>query len=100
LIAYDNTGGIATGVAISVVSAQAVNIPIVLRDDAGTMLGTTAIPLSANGHTSFDLATQFPAAANLRGTVEFDTPAGAQISVLGIRSPPALTFTTLPPLAK
>jgi hypothetical protein len=27
-------------------------------------------------------------------------PAGAQISVLGIRSPPTLTFTTLPALAR
>ncbi len=33
------------------------------------------------------------------GTIEFDAPAGAQIGVVGIRSPPALTFTTLPPLA-
>jgi hypothetical protein len=46
------------------------------------------------------LATQFPATAGIVGTVEFDTPPGAQISVLGIRSPPALTFTTLPALAK
>ncbi len=33
-------------------------------------------------------------------TIEFDTPASAEISVLGIRSPPALTFTSLPALAR
>ena len=55
---------------------------------------------SVNGHISQMLTTLFPATANIRGTVEFDTPAGAEISVLGIRSPPALTFTTLPSLAK
>jgi hypothetical protein len=46
------------------------------------------------------LATQYPATAGIRGTIDFDTPAGAEIGVLGIRSPPALTFTTLPALAK
>jgi hypothetical protein len=40
--------------------------------------------------------------ANIRGTIEFDKPANAQISVLGIRIPTgaAHTFTTLPALAK
>jgi hypothetical protein len=38
--------------------------------------------------------------ANIRGTIEFDTPAGAQIGALGIRIPVAHTFTTLPALAK
>jgi hypothetical protein len=37
----------------------------------------------------------------MRGTIEFDTPANAQIGVLGIRIPAAAhTFTTLPALAK
>jgi hypothetical protein len=40
--------------------------------------------------------------ANIRGTIEFDTPAGAQIGALGIRIPPGAltTYTTLPALAK
>lgn len=100
LIPFDNTGGIATGIAISAISSQAVLVPIILRDDTGAPIGTGSIPLAANGHTSFILATQFPAIAGIRGTIEFDTPVGTTISVLGIRSPPALTFTTLPALAK
>jgi hypothetical protein len=122
LLAFDNTNGTATGVAISDIStaqAAAVSsqingvgiplaalfVPVILRDDTGAQIGTGSIPLAANGHTSFVLASQFPVTAGIRGTVEFDTPGfgsgtPAQISVLGIRSPPALTFTTLPALAK
>ena len=43
---------------------------------------------------------QFPATAGIRGTIEFDAPAGAQIGALGIRIPIAHTFTTLPVLTK
>ncbi len=100
LLAFDNTNGIATGVAISAISTQHVSVPAVLRDDTGTQIGATSILLTPNGHSSQMLTTLFPAAAGIRGTVEFDTPAGAQISVLGIRSPPVLTFTTLPALAR
>jgi hypothetical protein len=100
LIAFDNTNATVTGVAISSGLAQAATIPVVLRDDTGTQIGTGAIQLNAGGHTSFLLAQQFPQTANIRGTIEFDATSGTPISVLGIRSPPALTFTTLPALAK
>ena len=100
LIAFDNTNSTATGVAISSSGAQSVTIPVILRDDKGAQIGTSTIQLNASGHTSFMLAQQFPQTANLRGTVEFDAPSNVPISVLGIRSPPALTFTTLPALSK
>ncbi len=100
LIAFDNTNGTATGIALSVSSTQAVNVPYVIRDDMGAQIGAGTIPLAANGHTSFMLASQLPSTVGVRGTVEFDALVGTQISVLGIRSPPALTFTTLPALAK
>ena len=44
--------------------------------------------------------TNTPQPPNIRGTIEFDTPAGAQIGALGIRIPVAHTFTTLPALVK
>jgi len=100
VIAYDNTSGTATGIAINNASAQPVNVPATLRDGNGNTVATGSIALNGNGHTSFVLATEFPQTAGILGTVEFDAPAGATISVLGIRSPPALTFTTLPALAK
>ncbi len=100
LLAFDNTNGTATGVAINAISTQAVDVPVVIRDGTGALIGTGSIPLAANGHSSQMLATLFPETAGIRGTVEFEAPAGVQIGVLGIRSPPALTLTTLPPLAK
>ena len=42
----------------------------------------------------------FPVTANIRGTIEFDTPAGGQISVLGLRfTPPNNALTTIPAIA-
>jgi putative Ig domain-containing protein len=100
LLAFDNTGGIATGVGVSSRSLQAVSVPVVIRDDSGAQIGTGAIPLPANGHSAFVLGSQFPVTEGKRGTVEFATPAGGQISVVGIRSPPTHTFTTLPALTR
>jgi hypothetical protein len=100
VLAFDNTSGVATGVAIGDASTQAVSVPVVIRDETGNQIGTSAISLNANGHTSFVLASQFPVTSGIRGTLEFDTPTSAEIGVLGIRTPPALTFTTLPALAK
>ncbi len=101
VIAFDNTSNTATGIAINSVSAQAVNIPVVVRDDTGAQIATDSISLAANGHLSFTLATdRYPSTGNIRGTIEFDTPAGTQMGALGIRIPVAHTFTTLPALAR
>ena len=101
ILAFDNTAGTATGVAINSVSSQAVQVPVLIRDDTGTPIVNDTLNLAANGHLAFTLVTdKYPATANIRGTIEFDTPPGAQISALGIRVPPAHTFTTLPALVK
>jgi len=100
ILAFDNTAGTATGVAVNNASAQGVNIPVVIRNDTGAQIGTGTISLAANGHSAFVLSTQFPSTTGIRGTIEFDTPAGAKIGALGIRTPIAHTFTTLPALAK
>jgi hypothetical protein len=103
IIAFDNTGGTNTGIAVNAVSTGQVNIPVIVRDDTGTQIATDTLQLAANGHVAFTLATQkYPATANIRGTIEFDTPTGAQIGVLGIRMPTgaAHAYTTLPALAK
>ena len=100
LLAFDNTSGLATGLALANVSNQAVSVPVVLRDDTGASLGTAAVNLAANGHASFVLTDNYASVAGKRGTIEVDTPAGAQISVLGIRSTPTGAVTTIPVLAK
>jgi hypothetical protein len=101
ILAFDNTAGTATGVALNNASAQAVNVPVTVRDDAGNILVNDTLNLAANGHLAFTLGTdKYSTTANSRGTIEFETPLGAQISALGIRIPVAHTFTTLPALAK
>jgi len=80
-----------------------VSVLVVVRDDTGAQIATDTISLAANGHYAFTLVTdRYPATANIRGTIEFDKPANAQIGALGIRIPnvPAHTYTTLPALAK
>ena len=101
VLAFDNTGGTGTGIAINSVSSQAVNIPVIVRGENGTPIASDTLTLAANGHLSFTLASdKYPGTANIRGTIEFDKPDGAQIGALGIRIPVAHTFTTLPALAK
>jgi hypothetical protein len=103
IIAFDNTNGTATGIAVNAVSTGQVSIPVTIRDSAGATIGIDNLTLNANGHTQFTLGTdKYLSAANMRGTIEFDTPIGAQISALGIRIPAgaAHTYTTLPALAK
>lgn len=100
ILPFDNTAGTATGVAVSTISAEATNVTVVICDDTGARIGEGVIPLAANGHLAFVLATQFPVTAGTRGTVEFLTPPGTKISVLGLRTPLAHTFTTLPTLTR
>jgi hypothetical protein len=102
ILAFDNTGDISTGIAINSVATQVVNIPVTVRDATGTPIATDTITLNSNGHLSFTLGSdKYPGTLGIRGTIEFDTPANAQIGALGIRIPAAAhTFTTLPALAK
>jgi len=73
---------------------------VVIRDDSGEQIATSSLAVPADGHTSFVLPTQYPITANLRGTIEFDTPSGGRISVLGMRfTPPNNALTTIPALA-
>ena len=100
VLGFDNTNGLATGVALSNVSDQGAKVGVVLRDDTGAVLDTTSINLSARGHTAFVLTANYSVVQNKRGTVEFDTPPGGQISAVGILGTPTGAFTTIPVLAK
>jgi len=101
VIPFDTTGGYATGVALANVSTSAANVQVLIRDDNGNLLQSTTISLAAQGHTSFDLVSRFGGlVSQRRGTLEFQTPAGGQISVLGLRFPPGPAFSTIPALSK
>ena len=105
LLAFDNTNGVVLGVAVANVSAQAgQRRPWCIRDETGAQIGTpdSLRHLRPTDTLRSCLSTSFPVTANKRGTIEFDTPAGGQISVLGIRTTPlgtSNTLTTIPALA-
>jgi hypothetical protein len=101
LLAFDNAGALATGLAIANLATAAADVNVVIRDDTGAQIGTRTVNLTAQGHNSFmltDAQYGFPATAGKRGTIEFDTPQNGQISVLGLRAKGA-AVTTLPVLA-
>jgi hypothetical protein len=99
LLAFDNTVSLNTGLAIANMSTLAVSVPVIIRNDSGAIIGQETIALPAEGHSSFMLKSVYPITTGIRGTVEFDTPTGAQITVLGLRATgPALT--TVPVLAE
>jgi len=106
VLAFDNTGTLTTGLAIANLATQAADIPLVIRDDTGAQIGTPTVKLVAQRHTSFmldDPQSGFPVTNGKRGTIEFDTPSGGQISVLGLRAnqitESTSALTTLPVLA-
>jgi hypothetical protein len=98
MLAFDNTNGVSTGVALANVANQAANVPVVIYDDSGTQIATNTISLAAQGHTSFMLTSNYGVTAGKRGTIEFDTPPLGQITVLGLRANGS-ALTTLPALA-
>jgi hypothetical protein len=99
VLAFDNTNGLATGVALANESNQTANVAVILLDDTGAPIGTGTISLAAAGHTSFMLTQNYAATAGRRGTVEFDAPPGGRISALGIRAN-GNALTTVPVVTK
>ncbi|MEQ1949198.1 MAG: hypothetical protein ABL995_18540 [Bryobacteraceae bacterium] len=98
ILAFDNSGALVTGVAVANAANATAVVPVIVRDDTGTQIATGTVNLSALGHDSFTLNQKFPVTVGKRGTIEFQTPQGGQITVLGLRANgPALT--TLPVLA-
>lgn len=104
VLAFDNSGGVTTGLAIANPSPQAATIPVRVRNESGHPIATGTLALAGQGHTSFMLTDTlhggYAQTAGQRGTVEFDTPSGGQISVLGLRANNGKALTTLPVLAE
>jgi hypothetical protein len=96
ILVFDNTDGLATGVAVANVASRAGTIPVIIRDTTGTQIGSETITIPGDGHSAFALSDRFPATANQRGTLEFLTPAGGQVSVLGMRFLPSGVFSIIP----
>jgi hypothetical protein len=94
---FNNSGDFITGLAVANSSASAANIPVIVRDEAGNQISTQLLELPAMGHISGALSAIINNTGGKVGSVEFRTPAGGQISVLGLRFN-GISFTTIPVL--
>jgi putative Ig domain-containing protein len=99
-LVFDNTSGVATGLALANESIQSTTLNLILRNDNGAEIGTGTVPLAAYGHSALVLSQAYGATAGIRGTVEIDAPAGIQFSALGVRFTPGQNITTIPVLVK
>jgi hypothetical protein len=94
-MAYDDTAGFATGVAlVNLSNFTPTTIAATIWDDSGTQLGTEYLTIPLGGHTSFVLSDQFVQTAERRGIVQFQCLCG--FTGLGLRFSPFGTFTSLP----
>ncbi len=100
IMGFDNTHGVSTGIALANIANQAAAVNTILRDDTGALLGNPTISLAAHAQASFLLTPTYAVTAGKRGTVEFDTTSGGQITALGLRATPNATLTTIPVLTK
>lgn len=89
ILPYDNTNGYGMGVAILSLTGQTILATIL--NQSGATLGTEEVTLNAQGHTAFDLTTNWPVTAGQMGIVVFNG-AGA---LLGVRYNPQGAFTSV-----
>jgi hypothetical protein len=100
VIPFDNTQNFSTGIAIvNPDQTRPSSVSAVFRDENGTALLTTSIPLNPQGQIPFEIRRQYPTLANSRGSVEFSDPT-LQLFGLGLRFSPFNTFTSLPAIRK
>ena len=97
-VAYDNTNGLTTGLALANASDQAETLSLILRDENGAQFAGGAINLPAHGHTAVTLSLAYPGTAGIRGTVQISNLAGTPFSALGIRFTAGQNITTIPVL--
>ena len=57
VLAFDNTNGVALGVALANALVAPAAVPVIVRDDTGAQIASDTISLAGTGHTSFVLAT-------------------------------------------
>ena len=94
---FNNSGDFITGLAVANNSPSAASIPVIVRDEAGNQIHTQTLELPALGHISGALTAIIGNTGGKVGSVEFRTPPGGQISVLGLRFN-GISFTTIPVL--
>jgi hypothetical protein len=94
VIAFDNSGGYFTGVAIANSdSAFQANVTVTFRDPQGVQIGSGTFALQISGHIALLLNQTYPFTEGLTGTVEFTSDNGSIVG-LGLRFNPTGPFTS------
>lgn len=83
-VMYDNTK-FTTGVAVANASpAEAITVPVNIRDEQGNIIESTTIALAPDAHTAFTLPSLAPATVGRQGTIEFMAK-GLAVSAISLR---------------
>jgi hypothetical protein len=94
VIAFDNSGGYFTGVAIANTdNVFPANVTVTFYDPQGVQIGTGTFALPVSGHVSLLLTQSYPSTTGLTGTVEFTSDNGSIVG-LGLRFNPTGPFTS------
>jgi hypothetical protein len=95
VLAYDNTQGFVTGLALANTSSDvSESVSVLLRPEgASSVQGSISIP--RHGQVTLALTSGFPAVANTRGVIELIGSA-ADLTAIGLRFNPAGSFTSVP----
>lgn len=106
VIAFDNTRGFTTSIAICNTQQYASNeITVTIYDESGAQLSQHTINLPRRGHTAFASDVQWPSTVNKRGTIRFQGqritfpgPGVRTSSALGLRFNWTGPFTSTHPI--
>lgn len=95
LVPFDNTGGRFTALALATNSTTGQTVSVSIRTNDGTITKGTLGTLPTAGHTSFLLASKFPATASQQGLVELSSSVGS-LSGIALRFNANGAFTSAP----
>ena len=96
VLAFDNTNGLTTGVALANGSSATVQVGVNIRDEFGVLLQSDGISIAGQAHTAFMLPDKYPSAAGRRGSIEFSPSPGQLIGVFGLRVRPDHIISAIP----
>jgi hypothetical protein len=99
LLWFDNTGTFASGLAVVNNTTAPASVQAIVRDEAGVQINTQPLELPGLGHVSGALSAIVGNTGGKVGSVEFRTPPGGAITVLGLRFN-GVSFTTIPVMPK
>ncbi|HEY1242497.1 MAG TPA: hypothetical protein VGF16_18175 [Bryobacteraceae bacterium] len=95
LVPFDNTSGLATGVALVNPTGSSESVSVLTKTDTGETSTTVLPSIPALGHASFLVTDKIGAIANKRGLAEFYTTGGT-LAMIAIRANSTLAFTSAP----